>query len=76
MFKRLIGLLLCAVMLLSMAMPAYATESEEPTEITVTTLQIGTVEEFLKFAENCRLPIHRMRWKMCSKRFALSPAAV
>ena len=58
MFKRLIGLLLCAVMLLSMAMPAYATESEEPTEITVTTLQIGTVEEFLKFAENCRLDVY------------------
>ena len=55
MFKRLIGLLLCAVMLLSMVIPAYATESEEPAEITVTTLQITTLEEFLEFAENCRL---------------------
>lgn len=55
MFKRLIGLLLCAVMLLGMAIPAYATESEESTEIVVTTLQIATAEEFLKFAENCRL---------------------
>lgn len=58
MFKRLIGLLLCTVMFLSMAMPAYATESEETTEITVTTLQIATVEEFLEFAENCRLDVY------------------
>ena len=55
MFKRLIGLLLCTVMLLGMVIPAYATESEESTEIVVTTLQIATAEEFLKFAENCRL---------------------
>ena len=55
MFKRLIGLLLCTVMLLGMAIPAYATEREESTEIVVTTLQIAAAEEFLKFAENCRL---------------------
>ena len=32
--------------------------SEETTEITVTTLQIATVEEFLEFAENCRLDVY------------------
>lgn len=55
MFKRWIVLLLCAVMLLSMAIPAYADESEEAAETTATVLQISTVEDFLKFAENCRL---------------------
>ena len=73
MFKRLIGFFLCAVILLSIAMPAYATESKESTEITVVTLQITSAEEFLEFAENCRLDVYsRNLWVSLEKDIDLS----
>ena len=56
--KRIISLLLCAFLMLGMAVPAYAEETED-TEIAeeaiVRELTISTAEEFLDFAENCRL---------------------
>ena len=59
MYKRIICLLLCAFLMLGMAVPAYAneTETEEETveEIIWQELAISTTEEFLEFAENCRL---------------------
>lgn len=49
--KRFWHLAVCALMILAMALPAYATEAEPVKEA----LAISTVEEFLAFAENCRL---------------------
>ena len=54
MYKRFIGLLLCFVMLLGMVLPVCAEETES-TEEAATTLRISTAEDFLAFAENCRL---------------------
>ena len=55
MYKRVIGILLCVVLLLGMAVPVCAVETEDQEEILVRELEISTVEEFLAFAENCRL---------------------
>lgn len=52
MCKRLIGILLCACFLMSMAIPAFAEETEEAQ---MEQLRISTVEQFLAFAEKCRL---------------------
>ena len=49
--KRFACLLICFVLLAAMALPVYA----EPEESGVTVLSISTAEEFLTFAENCRL---------------------
>ena len=57
--KKIISLLLCIFLLIGMAVPAYAeepAETEEPAEEVVwRELTITTTEEFLEFAENCRL---------------------
>lgn len=58
--KRILSFLVMAVLIFSLFVPVYATETEEPTEETVEeivarTLTIASVEDFLKFAQNCRL---------------------
>lgn len=50
--KRIISLLVCLCLLLCTAVPVLAEETEETLE---TTLVITDVEDFLKFAESCRL---------------------
>ena len=55
MFKRSICIFLCVVLFLGIAFPVYAEEAEAQEEILVRELKISTVEEFLAFAENCRL---------------------
>ena len=55
MHKRLRGLLLCILMLLSCALPAYAEDADLSEEPAVTELRIVTADDFLAFAENCRL---------------------
>jgi hypothetical protein len=46
--KKILSFLLCAVLLLSWSVAVYAVEGED-------VIQIGSLEEFLTFAENCRL---------------------
>lgn len=53
--KRFLSALLCLVFLLCLALPVYAEEAEISEESAPADLTISTVEEFLKFAENCRL---------------------
>ena len=48
-------MLLCVVLFLGMAVPVYAEESDEQEETFVQELKISSIEEFLAFAENCRL---------------------
>ena len=55
MSKRLFCMILSVVLLLGMAVPVHAEEAEMQEEIPVRELKISTVEEFLIFAENCRL---------------------
>ena len=55
MFKRIISSLLCCIILLGIALPVCAEETEEQPEIAVVELKISTAEEFIAFAENCRL---------------------
>ena len=55
MYKRWISILLCVVFLLGMAVPVGADETEPQEEILTRELKISTAEEFLAFAENCRL---------------------
>ena len=59
MHKRIICLLLCAFLMLGMAVPAYAEETEESGETAAEAvrqeLTISNTEAFLEFAENCRL---------------------
>jgi len=62
MLKRTVSLLLPLLLVLSLMLPVYATETEEQEEpenveemIVTRTLSISTVEQFLEFAENCRL---------------------
>ena len=59
MHKKMISLLLCAFLMLGMAVPAYAEEAEGEEKTVAETvwqeLTISTAEEFLEFAENCRL---------------------
>ena len=55
MYRRIISIALCLVLLLSIALPVYAEEAEEKPEIAVVELSISTAEEFIAFAENCRL---------------------
>ena len=53
--KRWISILLCVVLLLGTAAPVSAEETEIEEEIPMQELKISTAEEFLAFAENCRL---------------------
>lgn len=55
MFKRFISIALCLILLLGIALTVYAEEAEEKPEIAVVELSISTAEEFIAFAENCRL---------------------
>ena len=59
MLKRILSLFLCLFFLMTMALPAYADESETTVEtdesIVFEVLTIKTTEEFLIFAEKCRL---------------------
>ena len=55
MYKRILSIFLCFLMLLGIALPVYADETEVPEEPTVVELRISTAEEFITFAENCRL---------------------
>ena len=48
--KRILGFLLCLMLFWSIAMPAFATEEESSA-----VLKIESLEDFLEFAENCRL---------------------
>lgn len=52
---RILCIILCLGMMLSVLMPAFAAETEEEAEESGTTLSIHSTGEFLKFAENCRL---------------------
>ena len=52
MSKRIASIILCLVFLLSMALPVYAEEEEAAPR---TTLKLHTIEDFLAFAENCRM---------------------
>ena len=53
--KRLISLLLCAFLLVSAVMPAWAEEAEPAEEVLTEKIVVSNEEEFLAFAENCRL---------------------
>ena len=55
MFKRFISIALCLVLLLGIALPVCAEETEEQPEIAVVEFKITTAEDFVAFAENCRL---------------------
>ena len=55
MCKRILMLCLCLLLLGGMTLPVLADEPETQQTETVTTLTIATAEEFLTFAENCRL---------------------
>lgn len=61
MTKRFLSMLLCAALLLSMAVPVLADEAQAPedsqpkAEAAIRELSITTAEEFLTFAESCRL---------------------
>ena len=48
--KRLLSGIVCFILLLSMALPALAAETEKTEKVT-----ISTVKKFLSFAESCRL---------------------
>lgn len=53
MYKKLISLLLCALLIFSAAMPIWAEETVEETALRK--MVITSEEEFLELAENCRL---------------------
>ena len=50
--KRLVGFLLCLILLSGLAVPVHAVE-DAPIE--VIKISVFTAEDFLEFAENCRL---------------------
>ena len=57
--KKMIGLLLALTILVSLVLPVYADEETQSDEAQTTTileyLEISTADEFLAFAESCRL---------------------
>lgn len=55
MIKRLFSALLCMLLLVSVVIPVGAVEEEQEIIVEIKKLSISTTEEFLKFAENCRL---------------------
>lgn len=52
--KRLFSLFLCLMMLLCVAIPVSA-DNDETQEVSAAQMKIATAEEFLRFAESCRL---------------------
>ena len=52
MYKRFLWLMMSVVLLVGMAMPVYADPAEDPEPVR---LSISSQEEFLTFAQNCRL---------------------
>lgn len=55
MYKRIISLFLCLLMVLGIALPVFAEEPKEEITPPAAELKIFTVEEFLSFAAHCRL---------------------
>lgn len=55
MYKRLLSLFLCLIVLVGIAVPAMADNDEVQEVPAVTEIKIFTAEEFLSFAESCRL---------------------
>ena len=55
MLKRIISTLLCVILLFGIALPVCAEETEEQEEIQTVELVISSAEEFIAFAECCRL---------------------
>lgn len=54
--KRLFSILLCLFLLAAMVVPVSAVEEEQQEEIVeIRKISVSTAEEFLEFAENCRL---------------------
>ncbi len=53
MYKKLLSLLICLLILASLPLSVFADETEAKAEIQ--SLSISTVKEFLRFAESCRL---------------------
>ena len=51
--KRIVSVLLCVVLLLGMTIPVYAADDQE--NPVVAEIRISTLDEFLQFAEKCRL---------------------
>ena len=60
MCKKLLCALLAVVLLLSGALPVRAEKEEEAEQVRQPDLRIGTVKEFLAFAEACRLDSYSM----------------
>lgn len=55
MLKRIYSILVCLLLLSAILISASATEAEEEPVVQITKIEISTAEEFLEFAENCRL---------------------
>lgn len=64
MYKRFFSVLLCFMMLLTIALPVHADETEPQEEPIFTELKITTADEFLEFAENCRLDSYSRNLKV------------
>lgn len=56
--KRIVSITVCLALLIAMALPAFAEE-------TTAQLSISTAEEFLAFAENCRLDSYSWNLTVC-----------
>lgn len=55
MIKRIYSILVCLLLLSAILISASATEAEEEPAVQIRKIEISTAEEFLEFAENCRL---------------------
>ena len=55
MLKRIYSILVCLLLLSMVLISASATEAEEEPAIQIRKIEISTAEEFLEFAEDCRL---------------------
>lgn len=53
--KRFISAVLCVMLLLGLALPVYATDTDDQDPVILAEIKISTPEEFLGFAENCRM---------------------
>ena len=62
--KRLFSLLLCLFLLVSLILPAAATEVAEEEVAEPVRITISSTEEFLQFAENCRLDSYSVNLKV------------
>lgn len=65
MFKRMLALLLCIFLISGMILPAYAEEIYEEGEIPSGSLRISSTEDFLRFAEDCRLDSYSENLEVC-----------